>query len=89
MTLILELPRELEHELEDEAKKVGLSLSEYTLRLLKARPVLPMSPKTGADLVAYWHNSNLIGSRSDISDSQEHARRIRKQAEKRVRDTSS
>jgi hypothetical protein len=89
MTLILELPRELEHELVNEAQQIGLSLPEYTLRLLWARPVLLMPPKTGADLVAYWQSAGLIGSRPDILDSQAHARHIRKQAEKRVHNTHS
>jgi hypothetical protein len=77
MTLILELPRELEHELANEAQQIGLSLSEYKLRLLSARPTLPLSPKTGADLVAYWQNAGLIGSRPDITDSQEHVLHLR------------
>ncbi|MCB8946084.1 MAG: hypothetical protein H6658_20255 [Ardenticatenaceae bacterium] len=82
MTLILELPRELEHELENEAEQVGLSLSEYALRLLRARAMLSVSPKTGADLVAYWQNAGLIGTRPDISDSQEHARQLRQNSVK-------
>jgi hypothetical protein len=89
MTLVLELPRELENELANEAQQIGLSLSEYTLRLLWARPTLPSAPQTGADLVAYWQNAGLIGSRPDILDSQEHARQLRQQAEKRVHDTDN
>jgi hypothetical protein len=40
-------------------------------------------PKTGAELVAYWQNEGLIGTRPDRLDSQAHARQICEQAERR------
>jgi len=40
-------------------------------------------PEKGADLVAYWQNGGLIGSRTDIVDAQAHARKLREEAEKR------
>jgi hypothetical protein len=40
------------------------------------------TPKTGAELVAYWQSEGLIGTRPDIADSQAYARGIRRQAEK-------
>lgn len=83
MTLTLELPQELEHELVGEANQVGLSLAEYTLRLLLLRPLLATPPQSGADLVAYWQNAGLLGMRSDIPDSQQHARQLRARAEQR------
>ncbi len=41
---------------------------------------------SGADLVAYWEQEGVIGSRPDITDSQAHARAIRHKAERRGRD---
>ena len=83
MNISLSLPSELEHELSTEASKLNLPLSEYILRILSFRPSLPNPPKTGAELVAYWENAGVIGSRSDIADSQEYARRLRRQSETR------
>ena len=85
MTVTLELPQELERELSGEATKLGLTLSEYTLRLLSRRPTVKAIPKTGAELVAYWQDSGLVGARTDITDSQTHARTIRAEAERRTR----
>lgn len=83
MTLTLELPKELESDLVSEAEQLGLSLPDYTLRLLFARPALKAAPKTGAELVTYWLNTGVIGMRSDIDDSQQHARALRARAEQR------
>jgi hypothetical protein len=83
MVLTLELPKELESALVNEAEQVGLSLPEYTLRLLLSRPLLKTAPKSGAELVAYWQKAGVIGMRSDITDSQQHARKLRAKAEHR------
>jgi hypothetical protein len=40
-------------------------------------------PTNGAELVAYWERHGLIGTRPDIKDSLEHAREIRRKAERR------
>ncbi len=40
-------------------------------------------PRNGEELVAYWKKEGLIGTRPDISASQKHTRRIRRQAERR------
>jgi hypothetical protein len=81
MSLMLDLPAELESELAAEAKRLGVPLADYIVKLLaaSARPTL----RNGADLVAYWQNAGLVGSRNDIADSQAHARSLRRQAEKR------
>lgn len=42
-------------------------------------------PGNGAELVAYWQNAGLLGTRPDIKDSAAHARSLRKQAENRER----
>ena len=73
----LNLPPELENELCNEASQINLTLSEYILRLLSVRQTLANSPKTGAELVAYWQNEGVINSRPDITDSQAYARQLR------------
>jgi hypothetical protein len=83
MTISLNLPPELESELSTEASRLNLPLSEYILRILCTRKVLENPPKTGAELVAYWQKEGIIGSRTDITDSQVHARKLRQEAERR------
>jgi hypothetical protein len=83
MPLILELSTELERELTVAAQKAGLSLAEYSLQLLAMRALPDTTVTTGADLVAYWQRLGLIGSRTEILDSQTHARQIRNKAEHR------
>jgi hypothetical protein len=86
MSLTLELPQDLEQELEKEAGRLGLPLSEYALRVLAMGRFMKETPKTGADLVAYWQDEGLVGPRSDIQDSQEHARRLRREVERRLQE---
>lgn len=83
MTLTIDIPEELETELLDEARRLGLSLPEYTLTLLRMRQTNRDLPRTGADLVSYWQREGLIGTRPEITDSQTHARQIRQQVERR------
>ncbi|HXG64137.1 MAG TPA: hypothetical protein VNO70_03460 [Blastocatellia bacterium] len=85
MSITLELPQELESELAVEAAHLGLSLPEYILRVLSTASVRGKRPKNGAELVEYWQNEGLIGTRPDITDSQAHARKLRDQAERRTR----
>ena len=85
MTITVKLPKQLEEELSDDAARLGFSLTEYVLKILSEARISTRAIKTGADLVAYWEKEQLIGSRSDIKDSQKHARKIRKQVEKRSR----
>ncbi|MGB3519013.1 MAG: hypothetical protein WBA43_21340 [Elainellaceae cyanobacterium] len=86
MTIPLDLPSELEHELATEASQLKLPLSEYILRVLSFRPLLQNPPKTGLDLVTYWESVGVINSRPNIADSQKYAHRLRDQAEHRERD---
>lgn len=85
MSLVLELPSELETELAAEAARRGLPLTDYAVRLLAAglRPI-PVT-RTGPELLAYWQSEGLIGTRPEIADSQAHARALREQAERRPR----
>ena len=85
MNVRIELPSDLENELSAEASQLKLPLSEYILRVLSFRPFLQNPPRTGLDLVAYWESVGVINSRPDITDSQEHARRLRDKAEHRER----
>lgn len=86
MNITLELPYELEHELADEAERRGLSLHEYALRVLITGLTADKRPVTGAELVDFWREEGLIGSRPDIQDAQVYARSLRHQAEMRVRE---
>jgi len=85
MTLKLELSRELEIKLSTEASRLGLPLSEYALRVLGTSQVPVVMPKTGRELATYWQDEGLVGTRPEISDSVEHARSLRREAEKRSR----
>jgi uncharacterized protein (DUF433 family) len=52
--------------------------------LLEAGEQPAMSPpQSGADLVSYWQQAGLIGTRPDIADATAHARSIRRSAERR------
>jgi hypothetical protein len=83
MTLTLDLPPKLVDELATEAARLGLSVSEYAARVLSKDRSLRAAPRTGADLVAYWQEEGLVGSRPEITDSQSYARELRREAERR------
>jgi hypothetical protein len=76
----LDLPEELVREMSAEAAQLGLPLADYIRRVLATRRTAGQMPKTGADLVAYWQTEGLIGCRPDITDSQQHARKLRAQS---------
>jgi hypothetical protein len=85
MSLVLDLPPELEKQLAAEAAKLQLPVEEYVLRVLAAGRMADPAPRTGAELVAYWRSEGLIGTRPDITDPSAHARALREHAEKRER----
>ena len=85
MSLVLDLPSELEAELTTEAAQFGLPLSNYVVGLLATGRRKKLAVQTGAELVAYWQSEGLVGTRPDITDSQAHARALRNQAETRSR----
>lgn len=85
MSLVLELPPELERELAAEAARLQLPLSEYALRVLTAARMPTPALRTGAELVAYWQAEGLVGTRPDITDASAHARALREQAQRRAR----
>jgi hypothetical protein len=85
MSIVLDLPPALESKLAEQASQHGLSLPDYVLRLLGGETNGQPAAKTGADLLSYWNQEGLIGTRSDIADSSAHARAIREKAETRQR----
>jgi hypothetical protein len=85
MSLVLDLPPELESELAAEAARLGLPLSEYALRLLAGARGPSPALRDGAELVSYWQAESLVGTRPDIMDSAAHSRKLRDQAQRRAR----
>jgi hypothetical protein len=84
MSLVLDLPSELETELAAEAAELGLPLEEYVVRLLAGGRSAGPAPRTGPELLAYWQAAGLVGTRPEIADSPGHARALREQAQKRA-----
>ena len=68
MSLILELPPELESELAAQAARHRLPLPEYALRLLANGCNADSKPSGGTELLAYWQKAGLVGTRPDIAD---------------------
>ena len=97
MILTLEVPTELTERLARVAAARGVPVAEYALELLESAPeptpksvshpatdtddIDPSTITTGAELVAYWRSIGAIGSRPDITDSQEYSRRLRAEIE--------
>jgi hypothetical protein len=84
MSITLDVPEALVGELTVEARRAGLPLNDYVATLLVAARTASSLPRTGADLVEYWREQGVIGSRPDISDSHNHAEEIRRRAEQRI-----
>ncbi len=85
MSIVLNLPADLENKLAAEASRQGISLPDYLLKIISngGEPVSRI--RNGAELVAYWQQAGVVGTRQDISDSQQHARQLRAEAERRQR----
>jgi hypothetical protein len=62
MSVVLNLPAELERELAAEAARMGLPIAEYITRLLALNLPAHRAPRDGAELVAYWRSEGLIGT---------------------------
>jgi hypothetical protein len=82
MSISVDLPEELENELSAEATQLGISLPEYVMRVLSTGLVRGKKPETGAELIEYWQNEGLVGTRPEIPDSQAQARHIRERVAK-------
>jgi hypothetical protein len=85
MSLVLDLPPDLELELAAEAARLRLSLSDYVVRVLATGRLADAMPSNGAELVAYWRHAGVVGTRTEIADALGHARALRQQAERRER----
>ncbi len=83
MSQTVELPDDLADALIGEASRLGMSLPEYAVGLLRAARPPAASVGSGADLVAFWQAEGLVGSRPDIADSQTQARHLRDHAQRR------
>jgi hypothetical protein len=89
MTLTVELPPDLEARVNAEAARRGVSPAECVLDVLEAMMPAGPLPATPAELVDYWEREGVLGiwaDRTDIPDSPEYARELRRQAELRVLD---
>jgi hypothetical protein len=83
MSIVIDLPSELETKLAAEASRQGVALSDYLVRILSNGGQAVPGVRTGAELVAYWQKAGVVGVRAAISDSQQHARALRAEAERR------
>jgi hypothetical protein len=88
VTFILELPIDLERDLEKAAARAGLPLAEYALQILEANRVSTpeTAPRTGAELLAVWEQEGLLGGRPDIENPVEYARELRQRNQNRRHD---
>ena len=77
MTLVLNLPTDLENALSVEAARLQLPLPVCAMRVLASCRLDDAGPKTGEELVAYWQTQGVIGSRPDITDPAEYASNLR------------
>lgn len=86
MTFILELPVDLERDLEIAAARAGLPLAEYALQILAAN-LTPATdeapPRNGAELLAHWEREGLLVTRPDIEDPVTYARELRERTQRR------
>lgn len=85
MTLVLELPPELESQLAARAVELRLPLDEYALRILASGAIPAPNVQNGAEILDYWKQHGLIGTKSHIADASAHVRTLRQAAEKRSR----
>jgi hypothetical protein len=83
MSLVLDLPVELEAALAAEAARLGLPVTEYAVRLLTHGHDARHDVRNGAELVAYWQAEGIVGTQPQIAVSAAHARHLREQAQRR------
>jgi len=84
MNTILAIPDALEMELHAQAAKLGIPMPQFALQLLKSGLAAIEKPKSGAEMVDYWINLGLIGSRADILDTEACYRDLRRQSQFRT-----
>lgn len=84
MTLILELTKEQEARLLKRAQQVGVSVEVFAKQVLDREVNSEPPPRTGAQLVDQLEREGVLGiwsDRTDIPDSPEYARELRRKAE--------
>jgi hypothetical protein len=89
MTMMLDLPPDLEARLTAEAVRRGLSPEECLLEVLDTAVPRDAQALTPAEMVQQWEREGVIGiwaDRTDLPDSPEYARQLRHRAEQRARD---
>ena len=87
MSIVINLPKELERPIAAEAANAGMTASDYVAdRLAKGTAGTATGETkvrlTGAALVQRWRDTGLIGYRSDITDPDAHSRRLREEAQR-------
>jgi hypothetical protein len=94
MSIIVNLPAELEKTIAAEAAKAGMTVSDYVADRLAAGRLDQGTTTndsrgskrrlTGPEMVHRWKELGLIGYRTDISDPEAHSRRLREAAQRRT-----
>lgn len=82
MKVEIDFPDDYQSMLQSEADSLGIPLNAYLFRLLDLNRV-DGKPRNGEELVEYWSRHGLIGSRGEIFDAADHARRLRERASRR------
>ena len=84
MSVVIELPKELEERLAADASLLNLSLVDYALQILDENAGSKQAlPTNGRELVKYWRERGLIGTLSSDESTEEISRRLRYQSEHR------
>ena len=89
MSIVVNLPAELENAIAAEAAKAGMTVSDYVAGRLAQGTTTNGSHGskrrlTGRELVQRWKELGLIGYRTDITDPEAHSRRLREAAQRRT-----
>ena len=95
MSIIVNLPVELEKTIAAEAAKAGMTVSDYVAGRLAQGTTTNGSRGTndscglkrrltGPEMVQRWKELGLIGYRTDITDPEAHSRRLREAAQRRT-----
>jgi len=85
MTLVIDLPADLERALAARAAEIGIPVEEYAVRVLASSGNGAAKFSSGAEVVEYWKAQGLVGTKPSTTDPAAHARALREQAERRIR----
>jgi hypothetical protein len=89
MSIVVNLPAELEKIIAADAARAGMTVSDYVAQRLVQGSATNGSHGskrrlTGLELVQRWKELGLIGYRNDITDPEAHSRRLREVAQRRT-----